>query len=78
MFPVKKRWILTAVVKDRGEQFVIVLIKAVKSRLQIIFRKAGAEAYLSAGIVGGAEVRRRDGKIIRLAVEVRRVVVEER
>src|SRR6202007_3054161 len=66
-----------AVIENRAEQFIVLLIESVKARLKTVSRHIGTEAYLSASVGRGAMVRRRDGKVAAQTVVVGLIVVIE-
>ena len=60
MLRVGERRVAAAVIEDRAQQFVVLLVETVKTHLQIVLRFIRAEAGLAAAIGGTAMLGGRD------------------
>ena len=73
------KWrIAAAIVEDRAELLVILLVEGVDAALKIILAEVYVETRLASGVVRAAILRGRDGNIQGRAFVLRGVVVVER
>src|SRR5260370_13063005 len=72
-----EKWLIASNVEDRRKELVILLVKAVQARLNVVFCEIGIESYLSSSVGRSAMVGRGDWKIVWCAVEIGGVIVVE-
>src|SRR5450755_3847195 len=72
-----KRRSASAVVEDNAEELAVILMKAIETRLQIVFRHIGTETDLPAGKSRGVVISRREINIDRRTVVVGNVAMIE-